>query len=109
MKVCRHYLGKHVEVVWRDPKWDRIVSRDRKDRNDIPKGVAALAQWREYGVIDDITEGIVRIVHSAGSDASRQAEFMGDDDFVITWVPEALIDKITVFEPVQPAQEATEG
>ena len=98
MKVTKAYLGKVVEVTWVDPRWDRVASVD-KDRGDIPKGRKALAKWREYGVIDDITEDVVRIIHSAGEEASRNVKDVGADDFVCSWVPEELIESIVVYVP----------
>ena len=99
MKLGRQYLGKVVEVVWRDPKWDRVQSHDSKERSDVPKGLAALARWREYGVIDDITDGVARVIHSMGEGASRDPAQSEADEFVCTWVPEDLIESIRVFEP----------
>lgn len=97
MKIGRQYLGRVCEVVWRDPKWDRVVSVDTNNRSDIPRGMAALARWREYGVIDDITEGVIRIVHSAGDCAGRNPASTDADEYVCTWVPEALVETIRVF------------
>jgi hypothetical protein len=57
MRIPRKYLGKVVEITWRDPKWDRVNDK-------APSGREALATWREYGVLDEIKEGVVRITHS---------------------------------------------
>ena len=100
MKVSKSYLGKVVAVQWMDPRWDRVASTD-KDRSDVPRGRAALATWREYGVVDDITDGVVRIVHSAGEEGSRNMKDIGGDDFVCSWVPEELIESVTVYEPMR--------
>lgn len=101
MRVGRQYLGKVCEVTWRDPKWDRVSSMDPRGRSDIPRGMAALARWREYGVIDDITDGVLRIVHSAGDSTGRDSAHPDADEFVCTWVPEVLVESIRVFAPVQ--------
>jgi hypothetical protein len=108
VKVSKSYLGKVVSVQWKDPRWDRVSSTD-KDRSDVPRGRAALATWREYGVIDDITEGVVRIVHSAGEEGSRSMKDIGGDDFVDSWVPEELIESVTVYEPMREEPVGTDA
>ena len=97
MKLPRTILGKVVEIVWRDPKWDRVKSHN-PDRSDVPKGLQALARWREYGVVDDLTDGVARVVHSMGEGASRDPAATDADEFVCTWVPEALVESYKVFE-----------
>lgn len=93
MKITKAYVGKFVELTWKDPGSDRGRLRD------VPKGRAALATWREYGVIDDITDGVVRIIHSAGRDPGVSEI----DEVQWTVVDEALIEQIVVFEPVKEA------
>lgn len=95
MKLTRAHLGRVVEVVWRDPGTGHTKTRGTEMG---ARGQGALATWKERGVIDDITDGVARIVHSEGLDACY---VMGDDRSVelsCTWVPEALIEKITVYE-----------
>lgn len=91
MRVSRALIGKCVEVHWMDPQWRRI------DIDSAPKGRAALATWREFGQIDDVTDGVVRIVHSAA--ASAGSEPGATDEIAFTPVPEALIEKIVVYQP----------
>lgn len=90
------YLGKLVSMTWRDPGYAR------QSIQNALKGRAALASWTEYGIIDDITEGVVRLVHSAGKDPYSQET----DEICFTVVDEALVESITVFEPVK---EPTNG
>jgi len=106
VKIPRAVIGKFAEVTWRDPGNGRVTSHDRKNRSDVARGMEALATWREYGVIDDVTEGVVRIIHSIGEDPPRVDD--KSDDFFCTWVPEALVEQIRVFEPVgEPTREAS--
>lgn len=97
MKVPRAYLGKLVEVQWMDPQFTRITL-SQADRTR--KGRGALATWREYGVIGDMSDGIIRIVHSAARSAGSPED--RTDEIAYTPVPEALIESIRVFEPVEP-------
>lgn len=91
MRVSRQYVGKFCEITWKDPSATRILLRD------APKGRAALATWREYGVVDDVTDGVIRIVHSAGCEPGTQTT----DEIQYTAVDESLIELIRVFEPVK--------
>lgn len=100
MKLTRAHLGKVVEVIWRDPGTGHTKTRSA-DRSDGARGQGALATWRERGVIDDLTDGVARIVHSEGQDACYVSEDDRSLELSCTWVPEALIEKITVFEAVK--------
>lgn len=92
MKIGRQYVGKLVEIVWQDPTFTRIEFRDMR------KGRAALSTWKEYGIILDVTDGVVLIGHSAASMAGSNPD--ETDEIAYTPVPEAIIEKITVFEPI---------
>ena len=94
MRVPRQLLGKFVEITWRDP-----TGMTRQVLDKAPKGRAALATWREYGVIDDITDGVVRIVHSAGSDPQTAPETT--DEICYSAIDEALVERVRVFEPIK--------
>ena len=87
MRITARYLGKPVRLVWRDPIASCRMSLDR-----VPKGAQALASWTEYGVVGDITDGIVRVDHSQGEnpplDNDRGHEVMS------TWIHEALVENI---------------
>lgn len=87
-----------VEVIWRDPGTGHTKVR-LADRSDGAGGQGALATWRERGVIDNMTDGVARIVHSEGTDASYVTEDEKSLELSCTWVPEALIEKIVVYEP----------
>ena len=91
MKVGKQYLGKYVEITWKDPGSTRVKADKAR------RGLAALATWHERGIIDDITEGVVRIAHA---DAAEPGEPL-PDEFEYTWVPEELITNITIYEPVK--------
>jgi hypothetical protein len=97
MKVNKSYLGKRVEVIWRDPCSAHIKSHDLKNYADVPKGREVLAYQEEQGVIDDVTDGVVRIRHTKGLDSPIVPDQSAD--LYYTWVDENLIEKITVFEP----------
>jgi len=100
MKVGRQYLGRMVEVTWRDPGHDRYKCR-QEDASDLPKGMAALATWKERGILDDMTDGILRIRHSDACEPRSDRP----DEFLVTWVPEALVESILAYvveSPVSP-------
>lgn len=90
MRVAQRLIGKDVVVTWRDPcQFDT----EGKERFDATKGVAGLPRWREWGVLDNVTDGVVRIVHSVCSGEETQPRWSG------TLVPEDLIEKIIVLVP----------
>ena len=89
MKVGKHYLGKIVEVRWSDPNYGKV------DLHHLKKGREALASWKEYGYVHDITDGVVVLVHSYGTPPT-----VDDPDAVCyTSLPEEVIDSITVLVP----------
>lgn len=95
MKITKHYIGKEVRITWLDPYSERTALHSAK------RGKAALAKWTERGVIDDVTEGVVRFIES-------QAFSPGDseaDEAVMGWVPEDLIETCEVMEPIKEGGE----
>lgn len=100
MKVGRQYLGKYVEMVWRDPGEARVNHAELGE----PKGRGCLASWRERGVIVDVTDGIVVVEHSHATGAPLLKQ---PDESVRTFVPEDLVESITIYEPTPVRQEAT--
>ena len=90
MKVPRRFVGRMVEVTWQDPGARRVPKQ-----NPYIKGKAALATWRDRGILDDLTDGVLRIVHSDGYSPGDTAS----DEIFATWVPEDLVEAIVVFNP----------
>lgn len=87
MNIPRRLIGKVAEVVWRDPNYKR------EELVELQKGRAALVRWKEYGVLYDISDDVVLIAHSLSGEPV--------DEIARTAVPEALIESITVYEPVR--------
>ncbi len=93
MKVNKSYIGKVVVVTWEDP----IGGGAREEVAKAPRGKAALAKWEEFGYIDDITDGVVRIMHSRSyGPGSSEIE-----EGLYTWIVEDLIVGIAVLESVK--------
>ena len=81
MKITKHHIGKEVRITWLDP------CSERRSLEHAPIGTKALAKWIERGVIDDVTEGVVRFIQSyAFSPGAAEP-----DEGIIGWVPEELI------------------
>jgi len=91
MKIPKHYIGKVVKLTWEDPRG----GGERVDIVSAPKGKAALAKWEEYGLVDDITDGVVRIRHS---DAYSPGD-KDPDEALFTWVVEDLVVSVVVLSP----------
>ena len=87
MNVPKRLIGRYVEIIWADP------NTARGPIETLKKGRIALATWKEYGVVHDITDGVVLIAHS-------YAMSPGDtepDEVSRTAVPESLIETVRVF------------
>lgn len=91
MKVLKTYLGKICQITWRDP----ISENDRMEIDKALKGNAALARWVEYGVVDDITDGVVRFQHSLAYDPGENRPH----EALFGWIPEDLIENIVILVP----------
>ena len=89
MKLARHLIGKEVRITWHDP----ISSVERFAPEQAPKGLAALATWVERGIIDDLTEGVVRFRMSECCEGGKITEA------TYGYVPEELIDSYEVLVP----------
>ena len=89
MNVPRRLIGKLVEIQWMDP------NSARGPLATMVKGRAALASWREYGVIHDVTDGVVLIVHSYASQPGEPLE--RPDEGERTAIHEALIERVIVY------------
>lgn len=96
MKVGRQYVGKYVEFVWRDPT-AATAKTAVGSLEGLEKGRSALAIWKERGVIIDLTEGVVVLEHSYGIDPPIGVKEY--DEHTCTWVPEELIESITIYVP----------
>lgn len=96
MKIPRSALGKLVVITWRDPCSAHVTSHT-KDHADLPKGMSILATQVERGVLGDVTDGVARIEHTAGTDSPLVPN--PTDEFYCTWVPEGLIDALVIYEP----------
>jgi hypothetical protein len=86
MKVGRQYIGKLVEIVWADPNSHRVPIVGAET------GRRALATWKEYGVVHDVTDGVVLIAHSYSADSGEEKP----NEMERSAVHEALIEKITI-------------
>ena len=90
MKVSRRLVGRMVEVTWQDPGARRLPKT-----SPYTKGKAALATWRDRGILDDLTDGVLRIVHSDGYSPGD----VSSDEIFASWVPEDLVETVVVFVP----------
>jgi len=59
----------------------------------MKRGRQALATWDEWGVLHDITDGVVIIAHSYAASPGEDTP----DELERTAVPESLIERITVY------------
>lgn len=92
MKVSKHLIGKEAKIHWVDPVSNHESLINLKE--PAKKGRAALARWIERGVIDDITEGVVRLIIAETFSAGEEKP----DEAIIGWIPEDLITKIEIGE-----------
>ncbi len=97
MKIGKNYLGRYVELVWRDPGSARVKAPVRCGR-------AALATWKERGVVDNIDEGVIRLAHSEAAEPGALAA----DEWMYSWIPEELIEAIVIFAPA-PMERKEDG
>lgn len=90
MNVARRLIGKVVAIQWCDP------NNARGPIETLKKGRAALATWVEYGTLHDVTDGVVLIAHSYATEPGGEKP----DEVQRTAIHEALIEKVTVYEPL---------
>ena len=107
MRIPRNLLGRLVELTWRDPVGGVRHECHLPDRADLPRGRAALATWTERGVIDDITEGVIRLIQSEAVGPGKLAP----DEFGCQWIPEDLVESIraATFESEKPDDPASKS
>lgn len=91
MKITKHYIGKECRVTWVDPCSQRVTLETAK------RGKAALAKWIERGIIDDVSDGVVRLIQSQAFSAGDREP----DEAIIGWIPEDLIETCELMEPVK--------
>lgn len=97
MKLPRSVIGKRATVIWRDPCNASVKSHDLAGHSDVPRGTQILATQEEECVIEDITDGVVRLRHTLGRDSVLVPD--PSHDVTCTWVQEAVIESIVVYEP----------
>lgn len=79
-----YYIGKKVEIKWVDP-----CSEEDVEAGGGPSGMEALPVWTEYGVVENLKEGVLKIKYSE--------TWYGDDedsDCFYGWIPVCLITHI---------------
>jgi len=89
VKITKHHIGKEVKLTWLDPCSDRCSLENARI------GKQALAKWVERGVIDDVTEGVVRFIQSYAYSPGQEQP----DEGIIGWVPEDLIESCEIMVP----------
>lgn len=94
MNVPRKLIGRLAEITWMDP------NSARGPIETLKRGRVALATWQEYGLIHDITDGVVLIAHSYAASPGDDKP----DEVQRTAVPEALIERIKVYVEDLPTQ-----
>ena len=91
MKIPKTYVGKEARITWRDPAGKKC------DWSELRVGRAGLAIWIERGKIHDVSEGVVTIVQSEAFSAGESTP----DEGMFGWIPEELIEKCEILEPVK--------
>jgi len=94
MRINRAWLNRLVEITWLDPN-ERAVEIHTRDGSDTPRGMGALIKRRERGILDDYTDGVLRVCHWDAFD--QDGEHV--DEAKYTWLHEALVTKVTVYNP----------
>ena len=92
MKITKALIGRYAEVVWMDP-----IGVQRCPADKAPRGLAGLAKWAERGVIDDITDDVLRVIHSAGCEPGSDTA----DEISYSLIHGALVVSVTLYEPVK--------
>ena len=94
MKIPRGWIGRRATVTWRDPCSAHVKSHV-KGHSDVPRGPDVLAVQEEEAVIMDVVDGVVTLRHTWGRDSAHVPD--PTDDLYLTWVPEALIEKVMLW------------
>ena len=98
MNVPKRLIGQLVEVHWKDPNSARGPIQHAK------VGREALATWREFGIIHDITDGVVLIAHSYASSPGDPID--RPDEMERTAIHEDFIEKLVVYTPALAGSQA---
>ena len=93
MRLTRQLLNKQVRVTWKDPKEARVGSR-YEDHHDIPRGRASLATWVEWGLVEDITDGVLHLRQGRAIDPPLDQD--RTYTVVLSVIPEELIEKVVM-------------
>ena len=100
MKLSRALVGKQVRIVWKDPRTARLVSKFPDTHRDIVRGRQTLATWTEWGLVEDITEGVLHLRQGCAVDPPLETDQQHEVQLSI--VPEELIEAVAILvdEPV---------
>ena len=99
MKLSKSLLGKVVRITWKDPREARIKSRYPGTHQDIVRGRASLATWTEYGIVEDMTEGVLHLQQGVATDPPGESD--QEHEIVYSVVPEELIELVVVLIETQ--------
>lgn len=96
VKITRAMVGRYVELAWRDPC---RVTLHGPSEFELYRGRRVLPCWVERGVIDDLTDDVVRLIHSA---TGRGEDEVGETrlEKIATFVPAELIERVTLYDVV---------
>lgn len=97
MKIGKQYVGKIVYIKWRDPC---MIELEGELLIDNAKGWKDLPIWECWGKIDDITDGVVRLIHSICTNAVPKRDGH--------LVPDLLIEECEILERRDPTLAAPE-
>lgn len=85
----RGLVGKTVEITWRDPyDW-----REEAETVDTMKGAGHVPTWTHQGVIEDVTDGWVRLRYGVCQSPQTKPTKEG------VMVYEDLIVELTILTP----------
>jgi len=98
MKISKSLIGCMVKIRWIDPMTATTTVRVE---GPPKRGRAGLATQVENGIIDDITEGVVRIMHYEATHPGEDQP----DEYRHTWVLEDLVESVQLYEPVTERKE----
>ncbi len=83
------FIGKLVAIRWRDP------SELMRNIATAPKGRDGLATWVEWGLVDDVTDDVLRFRHGEVLSAQQ----VDPDEANFGYIHVVLIDSIVQLRP----------